>query len=267
MVNARQIVQNDLPKSGGTWIAAFFLVGLLVGYRNPAIKRLRYFLMGCVVVLFFAQALGRTQLWEESPEINSENLLVLVAPLMIIYGVSLFFLLLDQIHLPFRQLRYGIITIFGLVVCLPTWFALLPPKTSPVVYPPHHPPRIQLFAAWMKPTEASMSDTPWAVAWYGRRQCMWLTLDVKNDFFEIHDYRKPVSVLYLTPTTMAKTESRLLIEPIRDREEGWESFVVKCLIQGQVPVDFPLRRAPQGWLPDQLLLAEWERWRTTTPVK
>jgi hypothetical protein len=57
-----------------------------------------------------------------------------------------------------------------------------------------------------------------------------------------------------------------LIEPIRDREEGWESFVVKCLIQGQVPVDFPLRRAPQGWLPDQLLLAEWERWRTT-PVK
>ena len=89
---------SELPKLGGSWITAFFLVGLLVGFRNPAVTRLRYFLLGCVVVLVLAQALGRTQLSEESPEINSENLLVLLAPLVLVYGVSLFYLLLDQMR-------------------------------------------------------------------------------------------------------------------------------------------------------------------------
>ena len=66
---------------------------------------MRYFLLGCVVVLSLAQALGRTQLSEESPEINSENLLVLLAPLVLVYGVSLFYLLLEQMRLPFPELR------------------------------------------------------------------------------------------------------------------------------------------------------------------
>ena len=96
--NLRQIITSELPKLGGSWVTAFFLVGLLLGFRNPAIARLRYFLLGCGLVLVFAQALGRTQLSEDSPEINSENLLVLLAPLVLVYGVSLFFLLLDQIH-------------------------------------------------------------------------------------------------------------------------------------------------------------------------
>ena len=82
--NLRQIITSELPKLGGSWITAFFLVGLLVGFRNPAITRLRYFLLGCVLVLAIAQALGRTQLSEESPEINSENLLVLLAPLVLV---------------------------------------------------------------------------------------------------------------------------------------------------------------------------------------
>ena len=109
MTNARQIIQSDLPKLGGSWVTAFFLVGLLVGFRNLAVRRLRYFLLGCLVLLVIVQALGRTQLSEDSPEINSENLLVLLAPLVLMYGVSLFFLLLDQIELPFLQLRYAVI--------------------------------------------------------------------------------------------------------------------------------------------------------------
>src|SRR5262249_19635984 len=97
----RQIVSNDLPKLGGSWISALFLVGLLVGFRNPAIRRLRYFLIGSLVMLVLAQALGRTHLSDASPEINSENLLVLLAPLVFVFGVSLFFVLLDQLQLPF----------------------------------------------------------------------------------------------------------------------------------------------------------------------
>ena len=138
--NLRQIVTNELPKLGGSWVTAFFLVGLLVGFRNPAVTRLRYFLLGCVLVLVLAQALGRTQLSEESPEINSENLLVLLAPLVLVYGVSLFYLLLEQMPLPFPELRYVVIGIFSVVACLPMIFVFLPPRTNPVAYPPYYPP-------------------------------------------------------------------------------------------------------------------------------
>jgi len=82
-------------------------------------------------VLTLTQALGRTQLSEESPEINSENLLVLLAPLALVYGVSLFYLVLEQMHLPFPQLRYVVIGLFSLVACLPMVFVFLPPKTIP----------------------------------------------------------------------------------------------------------------------------------------
>ena len=92
MTNTRQIMQGELPKLGGGWVTALFLAGLLVGFRSLAVRRLRYFLLGCLVVLVIVQALGRTQLSDDSPEINSENLLVLLAPLVLVYGVSLFFM-------------------------------------------------------------------------------------------------------------------------------------------------------------------------------
>ena len=75
-----------------------FLTGLLLYSRSLAVRRMRYFLLMCLVVFIVVQALGRTQLSEESPGVNSENLLVLLAPLVFIYGVSLFHILLDQMR-------------------------------------------------------------------------------------------------------------------------------------------------------------------------
>src|SRR5206468_4186626 len=95
--NTRQIIQNELPKLGGSWVTAYFLVGLLVAFRKPTLSRLRYFLLFCMLILILTQALGRTQLSDDSPEINSENLLVLLSPMVLIFGVSLFFLVLAQV--------------------------------------------------------------------------------------------------------------------------------------------------------------------------
>jgi hypothetical protein len=268
--NMRQIVTSDLPKLGGSWVTAFFLAGLMVGFRNPAISRLRYFLLACILVLTLTQALGRTQLSEESPDINSENLLVLVAPLVLVYGVGFFYLLLEQIQLPFPQLRYVVIGVFSLLACLPMLFVFLPPKITPVAYPPYYPPAIQTVAGWLNEKELAMSDIPWAVAWYGQRQCVWLTLkctpDAKDpaatheDFFAISDYQKPINILYLTPQTM---DSRFLGQwgPwVRAGDHNWGSFVVQCLAS-RVPGAFPLRESPVGWMPEQLVLADWQRWR------
>ena len=205
------------------------------------------------------QALGRTQLTVDSPIINSENLLVLTVPLVFIFGAGLFFLLLDQMNLKLRELRYLIIGIFGVVMCLPMLFAFLPPKTSPINYPPYYPPAIQQTCNWMKPNELMMSDIPWAMAWYGDRQCIWLTQNAESEFFAVNDYLKPVKALYLTPETM---DSRFLSQWVRAGEHSWASFILESLTRKQIAPSFPLRKAPNGFLPEQLFLSDYERWKT-----
>jgi 4-amino-4-deoxy-L-arabinose transferase-like glycosyltransferase len=267
--NLRQIVTSELPKLGGSWVTAFFLVGLMIRFRNPAVTRLRYFLMGCVLVLVVTQALGRTQLSEESPDINSENLLVLLVPLVLVYGVSLLFLLLEQMRLPFRELRYIVVGLFSLVACLPMLFVFLPPRTTPVAYPPYYPPAIQTVAGWLKEKELAMSDIPWAVAWYGQRQCVWLTLkctpDAKDpntheDFFAINDYQKTINALYLTPQTM---DARFLTQWMRAGEQSWGGFILESMVKKKVPDGFPLSESQTGWLPEQLVLTDFRRWPKT----
>ena len=177
--NLRGIFENDLPKLGGSWAAMFFLAGLLLGFRSTAARRMRYFLLMCLGTFIVFQALGQTELSIESPQVNSENLIVLMAPLVFIYGGVFFLTLSRQIKLPAAQLHYAVTALFVAVSCLPMIFVLCAPKTVPVAYPPYYPPDIQKTAGWMKENELMMSDVPWAVAWYGHHQCVWLTLNIK----------------------------------------------------------------------------------------
>jgi hypothetical protein len=153
------------------------------------------------------------------------------------------------------------------VACLPMLFVFVPPKTSTVVYPPYLPPAIQTVAGWLKENELAMSDIPWAMAWYGQRQCVWLTLkctpDAKDpkgheNFFFINDYQKPIRALYLTPETM---DARFLTQWIRAGELSWGSFILESIVKKKVPDYFPLTQMPAGWLPEQLVLTDWQRWK------
>jgi hypothetical protein len=227
VANAKEIVENEAPKVGGNWIAAFFLVGLMVGLPNVAASRTRYFLLLCLPVLLTAQALGHTQLSEDSKQINSENLLVLASPLVLMYSVSFFFLLLDQVYLPIRELRYVIIGAFCVVACLPMLFALVPSRTkTPFSYPPYHPPSIQKAGAYAKETELTMSDVPWAMAWYGQRQCVWLSPKMQPDFSDINDLQKPVNALLLTQVTL---DGRIISDWFRGGTESWPNIILETL--------------------------------------
>ena len=257
--NSRQILQDELPKLGGSWMTALFLTGLLLNFRNPALQRLRYFLLATLLLFVIVQSLGRTQLSTDSPIINSENLLILTAPLIFIFGAGLFFMLLDQMNLRLRELRYLIIGAFGLVMCLPMLYIFLPPKLNPVNYPPYYPPAIQQTCNWMKPTELMMSDIPWAMAWYGDRQCIWLTQNAESEFFAVNDYLKPVKALYLTPETM---DNRFLSQWVRAGDHSWPSFILESMLRNQIAANFPLRKAPKGFFPEQLFLSDYERWKT-----
>lgn len=258
VANGQSILTNDLTRFGGSWATLLFWAGLLLSFRSVAVRRLRYFLLFCLGTFIVVQALGQTQLSVESPEVNSENLLVLLAPLVFIYGVSLFLTLLEQMNLPALQLRYPIIAAFVALSCLPMFFVMLPPKTSPVAYPPYFPPDIQQTAGWMKENELMMSDVPWAVAWYGQRQCVWLTLNAQDDFNAVNYWMKPVQALYLTPETM---DSRFVSDWVKTRDYSWGSFILQVVTQNQIPPSFPLRIAPKGFLPERLFLTDRERWK------
>jgi hypothetical protein len=260
--NGQSLLTNDLPRFGGSWATLLFWTGLLLSFRSLAVRRLRYFLLFCLGTFVLVQALGQAQLSVESPEVNSENLLVLLAPLAFIYGVSLFLTLLEQMNLPVLQLRYPIIGGFVALACLPMILVMLPPKTSPVAYPPYYPPEIQQTAGWMNENELMMSDVPWSVAWYGRRQCVWLTLNAQDDFDAINYWIKPVQALYLTPETM---DSRFVSDWEKTHDYSWGGFILQVVTQNQIPPKFPLRIAPAGFLPERLYLTDRERWKLTPP--
>jgi len=260
-INSLRMVQEDLPRLGGTWLAAFFLVGLLVPFQNPATQRLRHFLLGAIAVAFVVQAFGKTQLSEDSPEINTENLLVLFGPLVIAYGVSLFLLILDQVDFPFRELRYVVIALFAMLFSLPLILTLLLPRPTPLTYPPYHPAIIQGIANLMEPEELTMSDMPWAVAWYGQRQSVWLTLNAQNDYFAIDSFQKPIKGLYLTQRTLDRKFHSELLQ--RSPDSNWGALVLDIIVnRQQVPPSFPLRSNMPGLLASgQLFLTDRDRWR------
>ena len=188
---------------------------------------------------------------------------MLLVPLMIIFGVSLFVTLLDQMSFPLPALRKLGIGVFCAAACLPMILTLLAPRGPILAYPPYHPPTIQGVANWMLEDELTMTDIPWALAWYGNRQAVWLTLHLQDansedDFYRVSDRLKPVRALYLTPETL---DAQFVSDWVRDRSGGWGSFVMAALLPGgELPQYFPLKKSAPGFIPEQLFLTDRERW-------
>ncbi len=255
LTNARGMWRHELPALGGNWASAFFLVGLLIPFRNPSLGRMRLFLLASLAFLFVVQAAGQTHLSSDEPEINSENLLALLAPLVFVFGVALFYTLVDQLHLLTMDARGAVVGGFVLVTCAPVLISLMvghrPDPDSP--YSPLH---IQSVARLMRTDELMLSDIPAGVAWYGDRQCGWLPLDDDRQFYEFNSL-KPIKAVFLTQRT---TNARFLSQMIRD-PKSWGHFVVECETRGEVPAGFPLKKAPLRFLPDQMLVSDQARWR------
>ena len=165
-----------MPRLGGSWISAFFLVGLLIPFRNEGLAHLRWFLLASLVLFLVVQALGQTHVSRDAPEINSENLLVLSAPLVFIYGAAMFHTLLDQLNLPPVGYAWG----GGGGICrnsVRAVFICAAHVQRRVANSPYSPLHIQQTARLMQTNEIMMSDIPGGVAWYGGvpvSGCRWM---------------------------------------------------------------------------------------------
>jgi len=257
--NEGEILRDELPRFGGTWASAFFLCGLLLPFRNGGLRRLRWFLVWSLTLLAVVQAMDQTYLSAESPGINSENLLVLLAPLAIIYGAGFFFVLLDQMALPDLRMRPFVAGIFAAAMCLPLAVNLAAPWPAAKAESAYLPFQIQKTAGLVKPDELLMSDLPWAMAWYGNHPCAWLTLDDNKEFQRLNDL-KPVTGIYLT----ARTADRPFLSQLLDASGGWRGFYLSALppgesSQGMVPTGFPLSKAEPGYVPAEMFLTNPNR--------
>jgi len=277
--NLRHLLVHELPQFSGSWFAVVCLVGLVVPFRNRSLRRLRFFLLMTLAVFALGQALGRTHLsaangtlaellarslGQGAPVtaasgVNGENLLALLGPVSFLFGAGLFFSLLDRWKVDLPEMRLAAST--GLVVAasLPMALSFLLPHPYPMANPPYHPPRVQYVSSMPRESgedtigagDLLMSDIPWAVAWYGNQDCVWLTRKVEPDFYTLNDQFRPVSALYFTEAT---TDQRYLSRVFSPIKSNWERFVLFMQLEGDLPDEFPLQGVLNDFSPGQWLL-------------
>jgi len=127
---------------------------------------------------------------------------------------------------------------------------------------PYWLPTLQDIGGMMNERELVMSDVPWAVAWYGDRQCVWLSLNSMDDFFAINDYIKPVQGVYLSSLTM---DGRFFTQWVRT-PASWGLFALQCIERKEnmpafPPPTYPLHAVWKNVMPEQFFISDWERWR------
>lgn len=256
LANLQQIAHGELFQLGGGWMGVLFLTSLLAGLHHVAAKRLRYFILMCLGVFILVEAMGRTQLSQMAWEFNSENLLALLAPFVVIFGVAFFQMLLNQLDVAALEARLAAVATLAILVWQPLVSTLII-KSQTLSYPPYYPPDVQKIADWMRPDELIMSDIPWAVAWYGDRQCVWTTINSQYEFSQLNDYIKPVNALYLSLNTL---DGKLFSECLQGGDSSWGNFTLKTVIAHQLPEGFPLKNFPQETLISGICLTDRIRW-------
>jgi 4-amino-4-deoxy-L-arabinose transferase-like glycosyltransferase len=252
--NARPNLLSNLRLIGSDFLVFFFGVGLLYSFRRNDATRLRGVLLGALAVAIFAMSLIGSDPERNGPDVNGGNLLVLLLPLVAIFGVAFFYLLLDRVPFRIKLTRAMVIGAFAALNISPMIFTMLPPRPGPFPYPPYVPPVTRWVASLFETNELGCSDLPWSMAWDGDRHTLWLPMSIE-EFYEISDFVSPkgVQFMMLTPYLLdAKRESEIM----KGEYKGWAG-----LVQGQLRSDFPLKAyvavPPEN---QQILLADRPRW-------
>jgi len=289
---ASRVLQQDLPTLGGSWVAAFFLVGLMFRFSSPTRNVLRSFTLLTLLVLLPAQALAGPGASGTSAYAGTAYL-AMVAPLVFVLGTAFFASLLDHVDWEVEGIRGLVVGAFVVIALAPMVLMLLPPSRDPRTYPPYHPPLIHGLRTWTQTDELLISDIPWAVAWYADRKAIWLPRNAveprgQEDFSAVHELRHHVVGLHLTQlTTDARFATEMLL-PITRRDQfraqaqldglewsetnpaeaiGWPEFVLLTLGERRPVQGIPLRSVHLVHVSlGQLLMMDRPRWQDLGPL-
>jgi hypothetical protein len=249
ITNSITVIEDEAPRVAGNWAAAFFLLCLLVPQASPTVSRLRWLLAGMLPILLLAQASVRSAAWELSPVVNGENLLVILAPLLLMFSAAMLEYALDQVNWPVLILRKLVTGALILFFSSPLLLSLLPPKKYTAQEPFYRPSVIRALADYSPPGTLLMSDAPWAMAWYGLRDCVWVSLRVmddpdanlanrREDFYTFVEGRRRVRGVYISPLwANAPMQGRFFGDP----DFAWGRYYLDVLLRERVPPGFPLK--------------------------
>ena len=222
-------------------LICFFIVTFFYRFARPYVNLFRWSVaLGFVLLLCLAAFFG-------DPTVR---LLTIFWPVIILYGLAFFSVLLDRLQFPIRLLNSAVTTLVVLLSAAPLIFTILPPRAS-VPYPPYFPPFITHVSKMLTADELLCTDMPWATAWYGGRNSILLPASV-DEFYEINDYVKRVGGIYFTTLTRDKPYVRGLLT---GSYRTWFP-----ILEGRIPGDFPLTQGFPLNNMDQLFLSDRIRW-------
>src|ERR1017187_401533 len=167
--NARPNLLVNLRSIGSDFLVFFFCVGLMYGFRRRDVSRLRGLTLAVVGLAIVAMSLIGSDPERIGPDVNGGNLLVLLLPIVAIFGTAFFYLLLDRIPFRIKLTRGAAIGLFVVLNVSPIIFTLLPPRASAFPYPPYFPPATRAVASLFETNALVCSDLPWSMAWDGER--------------------------------------------------------------------------------------------------
>jgi len=241
MTNMARFYETALPAAGNGILVALFITTFFFRFARAHIHILRFGLLAAMIGLlliagFFGKETART--------------FAIFWPLVILYGLSFYYLLLDRMQLPIPVMRAGFMALIILLTALPLIFKLLPPRSG-YPYPPYYPAYITLVTPMLGPDELLCTDMPWATAWYGNRGSLLLPATIE-EFYKVNDIQKRISGIYFTSYTRDLPYVRSLVTgPF----SSWYP-----IFREMIPIDFPLTEAFFIGNRDQLFLTDRPRW-------
>ncbi len=234
------LYRHDLGRLGEGLLLPLFFTTFLFRFVRRETRRFRWAVGVSLLSLFVVSTVFE----------SAFRLLHLFWPIMAAYGLAFFFVMLDRLQ---WQLRIAQIAATAFVVSLsaaPFAAGLLPPA-EPIPYPPYLPTFVRFVSGLLEPNETMCTDMPWATAWYGERNSIYVPITLE-EFYEINDYHKGIRGLYFTTLTRDLPFVRVLLT---GPYKNWFP-----ILQGRIPSDFPLMYGLPLNNMDQLFLSDRVRW-------
>lgn len=215
-------------------VALMFFVSLLYPFKRTETAAVRWMVLAMWGGAVFGMCLyGIT----EEQGVAANQLHLIFVPLMTAYGLAYLLVQWNRLALSFPFARLGFLTLLYFLCALPMIFAtpwLAPPKPF-VRWPPYMPALIGILNDWMRPEEVTVSDMPWAVAWYANRRSLWLPETIK-EFTDMSDYNVlggPINGVYLTP--VSGTDNKLR-DIVRGEYKDWAPVIQRTQILEKFPL-------------------------------
>lgn len=241
MTQLAERYNQSLPSLGEGLLISLFWVTFFYRFVRAPVHRLRWGVALSLVLFTLLASFYGEATWRA---------ILMFWPMIILYGLAFFLLLLERLQLQIKLFNASITTAVVVLSALPMIFALMPPRQTPP-YPPYSPELIGYISKLLEPNELMCTDMPWATAWYGGRTSVLLPRTV-DQFYDINDYMHRFHGLYFTTITRNKPFIRTLRSPLY---LSWFP-----ILEGRLPSDFPLSQGIPLRNMEQIFLSDRARW-------